>query len=130
MKNTVLEVESLAKKYRLGTAMVPYFTLRETITNNLFRRSADKPRSAFWAVKDVSFSVAEGEVVGLIGGNGAGKSTLLKMLSRITEPTVGHIRAAGKIGALLEVGTGFHPELTGRETFFSVAVFWEWIAMR
>ena len=118
MRNTVLEVESLAKKYRLGTAMVPYVTLRETITNNLFRRYADKPRSAFWAVKDVSFSVAEGEVVGLIGGNGAGKSTLLKMLSRITEPTVGHIRAAGKIGALLEVGTGFHPELTGRENVF------------
>src|SRR5205823_3338627 len=81
------------------------------------RNGSHRPQD-LWALKDVSFEVGDGEIVGLIGSNGAGKSTLLKILSRITEPTTGRIELRGKVGSLLEIGTGFHPELTGRENVF------------
>jgi ABC-type polysaccharide/polyol phosphate transport system ATPase subunit len=110
----VLESHGLGKCYWLG-ARGTYGTLGETIAD-LFRRQPHRVRpERLWAVRNVSFSVDQGESVGIIGRNGAGKSTLLKMLARITDPTEGHARTRGRVGALLEVGTAFHPELTGRE---------------
>lgn len=112
----MISIHNLAKEYRLGEQQ-PYYTLRETVSNFLHPKK-HTDQNAFWALDSVSFDVAPGEVVGLIGRNGAGKSTLLKILSRITPPTRGKIQLRGRVASLLEVGTGFHPELTGRENIF------------
>ena len=119
MTDTVIRVEGIGKLYRVGERE-SYAQLREVLTN-VFRGSRNGkrgPKDSIWAVHDVSFEVHQGEVVGLIGRNGAGKSTLLKLLARITRPTVGQAELHGRIGSLLEVGTGFHHELTGRENVF------------
>ena len=128
MSDTVIRVENLGKKYIIGTNGAGPDGLRHAI-HDLFTapfKNGGKQQSAkakqhseeFWALKDISFDVKQGEVVGIIGRNGAGKSTLLKILSRITEPTTGRLGIRGRVASLLEVGTGFHPELTGRENVF------------
>jgi lipopolysaccharide transport system ATP-binding protein len=124
-----IRVENLSKQYRIGGPQARYKTLRDSLVEAVqapFRRLAAVVRGqssalstgTIWALKDVSFEVKRGEVVGIIGRNGAGKSTLLKILSRITEPTEGEAIIHGRVGSLLEVGTGFHPELTGRENIY------------
>ena len=122
MSDIAIHVEHLAKRYRIGAIVEPYHTLRDTLARLLrapFGRSAaEEAATTLWALDDVSFDIKKGDVVGIIGGNGAGKSTLLKILSRITAPTRGRARIMGRVGSLLEVGTGFHPELTGRENIY------------
>ncbi|MFL6294137.1 MAG: ATP-binding cassette domain-containing protein, partial [Thermoanaerobaculia bacterium] len=114
MTEPALSVEGLSKRYRLGARRRTYRTLRDSLAG-LGRRREKESSGTFWALRDVSFELGQGRVLGLIGHNGAGKSTLLKILSRITEPTEGYAEVHGRVGSLLEVGTGFHPELTGRE---------------
>jgi lipopolysaccharide transport system ATP-binding protein len=121
MSESVIHVEGLGKRYRVGERE-RYSALRDVLARAFtapFRRGPRRgPPDYLWALRDVSFDITQGEVVGLIGRNGAGKTTLLKLLSRITRPTSGFAEVRGRVGSLLEVGTGFHPELTGRENIY------------
>ncbi|HEX2992778.1 MAG TPA: ABC transporter ATP-binding protein, partial [Anaerolineales bacterium] len=128
---TAIRVDNLGKRYQIGAAEAKfrYNMLRDVLVDTVYApvrlakalvgksdRRANK--NFVWALKDVSFDVEEGRVLGIVGRNGAGKSTLLKILSRVTEPTEGTVTVRGRVGSLLEVGTGFHPELTGRENIY------------
>ena len=114
----VVRVENLSKSYRLQNAAGRNSTLRDALVNTFKNRTKARKVDILWALRDVSFEVQEGETLGIIGHNGAGKSTLLKILSRITRPTSGFAEMRGRVGSLLEVGTGFHTELSGRENIF------------
>jgi len=121
VSDIAIRAENLGKQYRIGMQIERYRTLRDSIVDaaklpaRLLRGEQDSGNNTIWALDDVSFEVRKGEVLGVIGRNGAGKSTLLKILSRVTEPSAGYAEIHGRVGSLLEVGTGFHPELTGRE---------------
>ena len=127
MAKPIININSLSKQYRIAPReahSVRYDTLRESLVKiarspfERFRSKGNRQEEIFWALKDVSFEVMPGEVVGIIGPNGAGKSTLLKVLSRIIEPTAGRVELYGRVASLLEVGTGFHPDLTGKENIY------------
>jgi homopolymeric O-antigen transport system ATP-binding protein len=126
MSSDAIAIEKLGKRYTIGARQLGNTTFRESLTSMVtapwrrFRHLSGNAEDAtqFWALQDVSFSVGVGEVIGIVGANGAGKSTLLKILSRITAPTTGFVDLTGRVSSLLEVGTGFHPELTGRENVF------------
>lgn len=124
MSDVAIRVENLGKRYRVGNRAEQYGMLRDTLARTVrdplrtLKRRGGNGTNDFWALRDVSFEVKHGDVLGIIGRNGAGKSTLLKVLSRITEPTSGRAEIRGRVGSLLEVGTGFHPELTGRENIY------------
>lgn len=124
MSNVVIKTENLGKQYKIGALVDRSPTLRDAIVRavrypaRLLKGERRPKTEIIWALRDISFDVQRGQVLGVIGRNGAGKSTLLKVLSRITEPTEGYARITGRVGSLLEVGTGFNPELTGRENIF------------
>jgi len=123
MGDIAIRIEEIGKMYRIGGQVVKYRTLRETISENLsttFRHitTGTRAKEVIWALRHIDFEVHKGQVLGIVGRNGAGKSTLLKILARVTQPSEGFAEIHGRVGSLLEVGTGFHPELTGRENIF------------
>jgi lipopolysaccharide transport system ATP-binding protein len=124
MSDLAIRVQQLGKQYRIGLSPTRYRTLRESLVESLNiparlkRRNNGEELGKIWALRDITFEVKKGQVLGVIGRNGAGKSTLLKILSRVTEPSEGFAEIRGQVGSLLEVGTGFHPELTGRENIY------------
>jgi lipopolysaccharide transport system ATP-binding protein len=123
MSDLAIHCEQLSKHYKIGASKDSYLTLRDQLVGGFkgffrARQSQDQEQEQVWALKDVSLDVRQGEVLGIIGRNGAGKSTLLKLLSRITEPSQGYAVIYGRVASLLEVGTGFHGELSGRENIY------------